>query len=81
MAATSDRRRELAQRASNGIEVSLFWSKATNKVTIEVFDVSFEEGFEFEVEGHAALEAFHHPYAYAAAHRLAGRIPTKALAA
>jgi len=67
MAAAIDRRRELAHRASNGIEVSLFWSKPTNRVTVEVFDDRFDEGFEFEVDGSDALDAFHHPFAYAAA--------------
>jgi hypothetical protein len=57
---------ELAHRASNGIDVSLYWSKATNRVTVEVFDDRFDDGFEFEVDGSDALDAFNHPYAYAA---------------
>jgi hypothetical protein len=67
MAAIIGIRRELAHRANNGIEVSLFWSKAGNRVTIEVFDQRFDEGFELEVAGADALDAFNHPYAYAAA--------------
>jgi len=59
-------RRELAVRASNGLEVGLYWSKATNRVTVEVFDQRLDEGFEFEIDGSHALEAFHHPYAYSA---------------
>lgn len=81
MSATRDSRRELANRASDGIEVSLFWRTATNQVTIEVFDTRLNAGFEVAVDGGAALDAFHHPYAYAAAHRLVGAIPTTALAA
>jgi hypothetical protein len=79
MSAPTDYRRELAHRASSGIDVSLFWSKPTNQVTIEVVDTRFGEGFEFEVDGSAALDAFHHPYAYAAAHGFGS--PTTALAA
>ena len=43
-------RRELAHRESNGIEVTLYWSKPTNRVSVVVFDAQFDEGFEFEVE-------------------------------
>jgi hypothetical protein len=81
MTATIDSRRELAHRVGNGIEVSLFWSKATNQVTIEVFDSRFDDGFAFEIDGSAALDAFHHPFAYAAARGLAGPVPATALAA
>jgi len=67
MATTLTDRRELAVRSSNGIEVGLYWSKVTNRVTVEVFDQRFDDGFEFEVDGAHALDAFNHPYAYAAA--------------
>jgi hypothetical protein len=67
MATTTRARRELAHRASNGIEVSLFWSKADNRVTVEIFDEQLDEALEFEVDGADALEAFNHPYPYAAA--------------
>jgi hypothetical protein len=65
--ATTDRR-ELAHRISDGIEVTLFWTKVSNRVTVEVFDSHSDEGLEFEVAGSAALDAFNHPYAYAATH-------------
>ena len=61
-------RRELAHRASDGIQVSLFWSKLSTQVTIAVLDTrSDHRAFEFEVDGSDALDAFNHPYAYAAA--------------
>jgi hypothetical protein len=66
MATTQDERRELAVRASNGIEVGLYWSKTTNRVTVTVFDQRFQKGFEFQVDGSHALDAFNHPYAFAA---------------
>ena len=65
-APTLESRRELSQRTSNGIVVSLYWSETRNRVTVEVFDNRFDEGFEFDVDGCNALEAFNHPYAYAA---------------
>jgi hypothetical protein len=62
---------ELAHRAGNGIDVSLFWLKPTNRVSVEVFDTHLDEGFELEVDGSRALDAFHHPYAYAPSRVLA----------
>ena len=63
-------RRELAHRASDGIEITLFWSKPSNQVTVAVLDTRSDEALEFDVEGHAALDAFNHPYAYAATRRV-----------
>jgi hypothetical protein len=61
-------RRELAHRAADGIEVTLFWSTPGDRITIVVMDTRSEETLEFEVDGSAALNAFNHPYAYAARH-------------
>ena len=63
-------RRELAQRTTNGIEVTLFWTETTNTVTIAVLDTLCGEELEFAVDGARALDAFNHPYAYAAAVRV-----------
>jgi hypothetical protein len=62
-------RRELAQRTSDGIEVTLLWTESTNVITIAVIDSHSAEELEFEVGGTFALDAFNHPYAYAATHR------------
>jgi hypothetical protein len=59
-------RRELAHRTNDGIDVTLFWSKASNRVTISVYHARFATALEFEVAGGDALDAFNHPYAYAA---------------
>jgi hypothetical protein len=67
-------RRELAHRAGDGIEVTLFWSERSDQVTIEVVDTRSDETLEFEVDGRAALDAFNHPYAYAAARREHDRV-------
>jgi hypothetical protein len=59
-------RRELAHRVSNGIEVTLFWGPISGEVIVEVVDHSSEHFFELSVPSECALDAFHHPYAYAA---------------
>jgi predicted lipase len=59
-------RRELAQRTNDGIDVTLFWSKASNRVTISVLHTRSATALEFDVDGADALDAFNHPYAYAA---------------
>jgi hypothetical protein len=69
--ATSDRR-ELAHRTNDGIEVTLFWTKSTNWITLEVLDRRSGELLEFGVDRAAALDAFKHPYLYAAKHTFAG---------
>ena len=69
MTATADtERRELDHRTSDGIEVALFWTKPSHRVTIAVLDTRSGEVLEFEVDGSAALDAFNHPYAYATAY-------------
>ena len=60
-------RRELAHRVNDGIEVTLFWSQPSDRITIAVVDTRSDEALEFQVDGSAALDAFNHPYAYAAA--------------
>jgi hypothetical protein len=59
-------RRELAHRTADGIEVTLLWDSGDDTVTVEVFDAGTEEIFEIDVARDRALDAFHHPFAYAA---------------
>jgi hypothetical protein len=59
------RRRELAHRISNGIEVTLYWGPVRNEVVVEVIDHGTGHLFELTVPSDRALDAFHHPYAYA----------------
>ena len=66
-AIASTDRRELAHRQNDGIDVTLFWNRGTDRVTIDVLDARSGEILEFEVDGSAALDAFNHPYAYALA--------------
>jgi len=63
---TISRKTELAHRTSDGIDVYLFWNKPTGRVTVGVLDSRGDDGFELEVDGRHALDAFNHPYAYAA---------------
>lgn len=73
-------RRELAHRKSDGIEISLLWSEASNQVTIAALDTRSGELLEFEVDGSAALDAFTHPFAYAATRRAHNMIASSVLA-
>ena len=56
-------RRELAQRASGGIEVALYWSPLDDSTTVEVWDAVADETIVFGVTPERALEAFYHPFA------------------
>jgi hypothetical protein len=57
---------ELAHRESGGVEVALFWERRSNRLTVLVADASSGESFELQVASAEALDAFEHPYAYAA---------------
>jgi hypothetical protein len=66
MTAPTHIRRELAHRAANGIEVTLLWSAADDQVAVQVVDTVEEQAFELAVDRDRALEAFNHPFVYAA---------------
>jgi hypothetical protein len=59
--------RELDRRRSDGIEVTLSWNPRTNSVLVSVIDEREGDSFQVEVGAENAMDAFHHPYAYAAA--------------
>ena len=58
--------KELASRTSDGLEVTLLWQRDRDDVHVRVIDARTEKAFELTVAGEKALEAFYHPYAYAA---------------
>ena len=58
--------RELARRRSGSVEVLLLWHPISNKVELRIHDTSKEEDFGFRVPPGEAMQAFRHPYAYAA---------------
>jgi hypothetical protein len=67
MSTTPIKRRELAHRSSNGIDVSLYWDEIGDMLSLEVYAAKSDELFELDVPRDRALDAFHHPYAYLAA--------------
>ena len=66
MNATDHHTRELATRNADGLAVVLFWHPSESAVTIAVDDARTGDRFEIAVDGERALDAFYHPYAYAA---------------
>jgi hypothetical protein len=66
MTASSDIR-ELAHRATDGVEVALLWYPSNDVVSVQVLDAKAGEAFELVLgDGDRPLDVFHHPYAYAA---------------
>jgi hypothetical protein len=58
--------RELAAREGDGIQVTLLWRPGDNALTVSVEDTRVGHGFQLAVAPDHALDAFYHPYAYAA---------------
>ena len=75
--------RELDYRINDGLEVTLLWQPETDRVTVKVFDGKTGDDFDLTVDPADAMDAFLHPYAYAASrgvHFVAGtRTPSEAL--
>jgi hypothetical protein len=69
--------RELASRETDGLEVSLLWSRSADRVKVTVSDSRLEQEFELDVAGADALAAFHHPFAYATARGLSFGVATR----
>jgi hypothetical protein len=62
----ADDRIDLANRRSDGIEVTLWWSRDDDSVSVEVLHLASDSTFELAVDRSRALDAFYHPFAYAA---------------
>ena len=60
--------RELAHRSGDGIEVTLYWDSRDDRLTVAVSDTRTGESFEIDAPRHAALDVFHHPFAWAPEH-------------
>jgi hypothetical protein len=58
--------RELAARDSDGIHVLLLWHPRENALTVSVEDARVGDRFQVDVAPDRALDAFYHPFAYAA---------------
>ncbi|MCW3046170.1 MAG: hypothetical protein JWO74_454 [Solirubrobacterales bacterium] len=63
-------RRELAYRVAEGLEVQLLWRASDDSVAVVVHPSRAGASFEFRVEPDHALNAFRHPYLYAALRRI-----------
>ena len=57
---------DLASRRNDGIHVNLWWTPVDDTVSVEVLHVASDASFDLSVERSDALEAFYHPFAYAA---------------
>jgi hypothetical protein len=58
--------RELAARDSDGVRVVLLWHADENAVSVSVEDARAGARFQLQVAPDRALDAFYHPFAYAA---------------
>jgi hypothetical protein len=58
--------RELAQRRSGADEVLLLWHPESDRVELSVRSLATGAGCQIEVAPADAIDAFYHPFAYAA---------------
>lgn len=63
---TQEHLEELAHRSNDGVTVALLWNRATNALSVVVDDARSGDLFEVAVDAEHAMDAFDHPYAYAA---------------
>jgi hypothetical protein len=63
--ATADTR-ELSAREDDGLNVRLLWHPRANALTVSVEDARLGDCFQLSVAPGRALDAFYHPFAYAA---------------
>jgi hypothetical protein len=66
VSSTTLKTRELAARESDGIHVALLWHPGENALTVSVEDERAGDRFRLAVTPDRALDAFYHPFAYAA---------------
>jgi hypothetical protein len=72
--------KELAYREQDGLEVSLLWDPRSDGVCVDVIDQRDASFLRIPVAGGSALDAFRHPYPYAAAESSGGRVVETATA-
>jgi hypothetical protein len=65
-----EHRRELAHRVTDGLEVRLLWRASDGTLAVVVRPARTGVSFELRVEPDHALNAFRHPYLYAALRRI-----------
>jgi hypothetical protein len=64
MTSSRPRSRELGERCSSGMRVRLLWLQGTRRLWVEVREAD-DRVLAIPVQPERALDAFHHPYAYA----------------
>ena len=69
---------ELARREGGGIQVSLFWSREDNTLSVVVRDNRTSDEFSIAAEPAEAMDVFRHPFAYAARRRVMSTLPYEA---
>ena len=57
---------ELDGRSADGLAVTLLWDSGDDSVHVEVYDAASGERLRLTPPRDRALDAFHHPFAYAA---------------
>jgi hypothetical protein len=57
---------QLDYRETDGLEIWMLWSRATDSVTVVVHDAKTQELFELTAASEDARDAFEHPFAYLA---------------
>ena len=72
--------RELARRVSGTDEIVLLWHPEDDRVEVSVRDVTTDSTFRIEVAPGSALDAFTHPYAYAAGRETIDRVSDEVVA-
>ena len=77
--AVPTQRRELDRRVNDGLDVALLWDAATDSLAIAVHDDRTDEAFVLDVGADEALDAFRHPYAYAALRGVEYHVATRSL--
>ena len=63
---TATTTRELAARERDGVSVRLLWHPRENALTVSVEDGRMGDCFDLAIAPDHALDAFYHPFAYAA---------------
>jgi hypothetical protein len=66
MSPATTKTRELAERESDGIHVLLLWEPGRDALTVSVDDARLGDRFQLAVPPDRALDAFYHPFAFAA---------------
>jgi hypothetical protein len=72
--------RELARRLSSTDEIVLLWHPEDDLVEVSVRDVTTGATFRIEIASGNALDAFTHPYAYAAGREAVDRVSDEVVA-